>query len=630
MGADRGKEEIRQALTRLGVCTVALLLHLALFASGKPFPVINIPIILAYSVFSMIWWTWVRRTPWHYPWRPYSTMVGDIGMTCLLMATIGDFSFYFYPLFLWMIAGYGIRFGPRYLLVAWLGALTMFSFVLVSTPFWLERVHLATSLLLVMIILPWFFLVLVTRLQGLNRGLASELATNAALLRESEQQRAFLEAINAEGAFEHIAQIIVDQSIALFPEVEKARFLLYDSENHDFRFLAFRGYDDSLAAFRINPQQIIGSLEKLAEKIAEGIYLFTRVDRTKMPSSFRDLPEPKAALAMPFHNEGELIGLLVLDNHSSEEAFAEIETGALDGFRHHVRVAAGKAWLLQSLQRRNHELTVRQNQLVLQEKMASLGSLTAGLAHEIQNPLNFITNFADISVERLSELRALTTAGNDGNEKALACTLDDLEICMQKIQSHGLGLARVVNTMQRLATEEKSATSVKLHDTITECVNLVLGNNIIHFNFAVTTAFDPRIGSIQTYGQSLNRVLVNLLDNAREAVLDRIEREPGFRGHITVKTRAEIDAITISISDNGGGLSPELEPMALEPFFTTKSPGRGHIGLGLAICHETVTSQLRGRFDMQNKAGEGISFTIRLPSCVLETRRSRGRSPVLV
>jgi len=608
-----GAEEISQGIARIGVCVLAFLFHQALIAKGYPVGPHNLAFISGYGAFSSVWLVWVRRDPWRFPWRPYVTAVGDMGMNCLMMFTLGEFSFYFYPLFLWMMVGYGIRFGPIYLTVAWLLGLTMFAVVLLTSDFWSDRRHLGFALLIGLVILPWFFLGLIRKLHRLNRSLEDELGRSASLIAEAGNELRFLQLINTENEFRQVAQIIVDKCLFLFPEAEKARFLMFDSEHNDFRFLACHGYDDGMSRIRINPEELVQVLEEGDSEIVRHTHYLRLDGARRLPGSLRVLPVPQSLIAMRFYHEQNLIGVLVMDNFRTADAFAETDRERLENFRFHAGSAASKVWLLHTLQRRNHELTVRQNQLVVQEKMASLGTLTAGLAHQVQNPLNFINNFAQIAIERLTELGE-ELKERDTLSEITEGTLEDITVCLQRVTSHGQGLAKIIRTMQMLAVEEKHVIPVPFNDTLSECITLILGDDIDQYAFSVTTALDPRIGTIRTYGQSLNRALVNLLQNAREATVARIGRDPSFSGRVTIRTRATGDEVWVTVADNGGGIEPDIEPLVFEPFFTTKSSSKGHIGLGLSLCREIVCHRLSGALILENNPGDGATFVMRLPS----------------
>jgi two-component system NtrC family sensor kinase len=262
------------------------------------------------------------------------------------------------------------------------------------------------------------------------------------------------------------------------------------------------------------------------------------------------------------------------------------------------------------------ELQATQDQLIQSEKMASLGELTAGIAHEIQNPLNFVNNFADVSVELVAELaeeRARPT-----RDRALeAELLADLRANLQRIAQHGGRAAGIVRGMlehSRASTGERQPTDVNaLADEYLRLAYHGLRAKDKAFNATLQPALAPGLPLVNAVAGDLGRVLLNLLTNAFYAVQKRQQRgEPGYAPTVGVRTELAGRWVKIMVSDNGIGMSPEVQARIFQPFFTTKPTGEG-TGLGLSLSHDIVVQGHGGTLSVESQPGVGTEFTITLP-----------------
>jgi two-component system, NtrC family, sensor kinase len=266
------------------------------------------------------------------------------------------------------------------------------------------------------------------------------------------------------------------------------------------------------------------------------------------------------------------------------------------------------------------DLRAAQANLVQAEKMASLGQLTAGIAHEIKNPLNFVNNFADLSVELLDELKetpAIATLDEDKRGE-IDETLDLLTSNLEKIAEHGKRADNIVKGMlehSRGGTGERR--SVDLNGLIEEALNLAYhGGRAQHqsFNVALERDFDAAIAPIELTPQDITRVCLNLFGNGFYATAKRQKEggDPGFKPTLKVATRDVGGAVEIRIRDNGVGIPAEIRDKLFQPFFTTKPTGEG-TGLGLSISYDIVTQQHSGTITVDSRVGEFTEFTVRLP-----------------
>jgi signal transduction histidine kinase len=256
------------------------------------------------------------------------------------------------------------------------------------------------------------------------------------------------------------------------------------------------------------------------------------------------------------------------------------------------------------------------------QKMAALGQLTAGIAHEIKNPLNFVNNFADLSVELLEELKetaapALATLAPDTRaeiDETIAMVTGNLA----KIAEHGRRADGIVKSMlehSRGVSGERRA--VDLNALVEEALNLAYHGaraQDANFNITLERDFDPGLTPIELAPQEITRVLLNLFGNGFYAATRR-QRDgagPEFRSALKVATRDLGGAAEVRVRDNGTGIAPEVRDKLFQPFVTTKPTGEG-TGLGLSIAYEIVTQQHGGTIAVDSRVGEFTEFTIRLP-----------------
>ncbi|MBR7952212.1 hypothetical protein KBK19_19790 [Microvirga sp. STR05] len=260
------------------------------------------------------------------------------------------------------------------------------------------------------------------------------------------------------------------------------------------------------------------------------------------------------------------------------------------------------------------ELRATQARLIQQEKMASLGELTAGVAHEIQNPLNFVNNFADVSTELLNELEEAQTAGDAEEVTALVA---DVRQNLTKITEHGQRAAGIIKGMlehSRPSTGEWVPTDVNaLCGEYLRLAYQTLRATDETFKAELKTDLEPGLGRVLAVPGDLGRVLLNLLGNAFYAVRQRqLTGELGYQPTVGVATKPVGQQVEIRVTDNGMGISEDLQQKIFQPFFTTKPPGEG-TGLGLSLSYNIVTQGHGGRLHVESRPGQGSTFLIQLP-----------------
>jgi two-component system, NtrC family, sensor kinase len=269
------------------------------------------------------------------------------------------------------------------------------------------------------------------------------------------------------------------------------------------------------------------------------------------------------------------------------------------------------------------ELKTAQASLIQAEKMASLGQLTAGIAHEIKNPLNFVNNFASLSVELLYELKeaaepAMLALG-DAKREQLDETVGMLTGNLEKIVEHGRRADNIVKSvLEHSRSGGGERREVDLNNLVEDALNLAYHGARAQdqcFNISLEREFDPALTQmIELAPQEMTRVFLNLFGNGFYAANRRAQEngDGSFRPLLTVKTRDAGDAVEIRVRDNGNGIPPEIKDKLFQPFFTTKPTGEG-TGLGLSISYDIVTQQHGGTIEVDSRVGEFTEFTIRLP-----------------
>ena len=267
-----------------------------------------------------------------------------------------------------------------------------------------------------------------------------------------------------------------------------------------------------------------------------------------------------------------------------------------------------------SLEKTLENLKSTQDQLIQQEKLASLGELTAGIAHEIQNPLNFVNNFSELSNELVDELVIELENGEIEEAKAISA---DIKQNLLKINHHGKRAEGIVKGMlqhSRSSSGVKEPTDINaLADEYLRLAYHGLRAKNQSFNATLVTDFDSSIGKIEVMPQEMGRVFLNLVTNAFYAVNERKNKVgDSFEAKVSISTKKEENRIKIQVSDNGFGIPENIKEKIFQPFFTTKPTGQG-TGLGLSMSYDIVTKGHGGELKMESKLNQGSTFIIELP-----------------
>ena len=287
--------------------------------------------------------------------------------------------------------------------------------------------------------------------------------------------------------------------------------------------------------------------------------------------------------------------------------------------RHRKKINALLQQKNQKIESTLEELKATQAQLIQSAKMASLGELTAGIAHEIQNPLNFVNNFSEVNNELIDELKNQKSRSDSylGNNEELEDILNDIYENNEKIRQHGKRADAIVKGMlqhARASSGKKEPTNInKLADEYLRLSFQGLRAKDKDFNAIIETHFDDTIKPIQVIPGDIGRVLLNLFNNAFYAVSEKKVKLNGtFEPIVTVSTKKDGDNILITVQDNGTGIPQEALDKIFQPFYTTKPTGEG-TGLGLSLSYDIITKGHGGELKVESKEGEGSMFVVQLP-----------------
>jgi two-component system NtrC family sensor kinase len=336
------------------------------------------------------------------------------------------------------------------------------------------------------------------------------------------------------------------------------------------------------------------------------------------------LGDYRTVLAVPMLREGVPLGVLTL-TRSDVRPFTDKQVELVTTFADQAAIAIENVRLFESVEARTRELAASlenlrttQDRLVQTQKLASLGQLTAGIAHEIKNPLNFVNNFSGISAELIDELQDTLNGPLDEKVRAEVNELAKmLRGNLDKIVQHGKRADAIVKNML-LHSREGSGEHrpVDINAIVEESLNLAYhGARAEKQGFTITLerSLDPAAGQADVFPQDITRVLLNLILNGFYAATKRKEADSeGYEPTLMASTRSLGDRVEIKVRDNGTGIPPDVKDKIFNPFFTTKPAGEG-TGLGLSISHDIIVKQHGGSIEVETEPGAYTEFRIVLP-----------------
>lgn len=337
------------------------------------------------------------------------------------------------------------------------------------------------------------------------------------------------------------------------------------------------------------------------------------------------LKKVKSLLCLPLNHQGKMIGLLYFENNLNKGTFTAERLKVLKLLSTQMAICIENALfyanLEESVEERTKELKQAQAQLIQQEKMASLGMLTAGIAHEIKNPLNFIINFSELSVGAIDDLEKLLNKYQPNfnpTERELQSELMiALKTNLKTIVEQGERADRIVKKMlEHSRAKPGEVTNTDLHVLVEDCIKFVYHGMYVTeptIKIKIEKKFDVTIDQIKISGKELSHVILNLLSNSFYAVFQKARQQgSSFTPIISITTKNLGQECQIRIRDNGYGIPIEEQNKIFSPFYTTKPTGQG-TGLGLSISHTIMTHQLGGSLTFNTQPGEYAEFIITFP-----------------
>jgi signal transduction histidine kinase len=435
------------------------------------------------------------------------------------------------------------------------------------------------------------------------------------------------QAVNSTIDLQTVLSTIIAKAVQL-SGTEAGTIYAFDEAAQEFQLRASYGMDEALVA----------AIKERNVRMGETLISQAAMQRRPLQVADikRDSSSPvldiivragfRAVLAVPLLGADRIVGALVVRRKEPGE-FPQHTVNLLQTFSAQSVLAIQNAHLFDEIRARTRELAKSleglrstQDRLVQTEKLASLGQLTAGIAHEIKNPLNFVNNFSAVSIELVDELReALAGADLDNRLRAeIDETADMLQGNLSKVVQHGRRADSIVRNMllhSRQGSGEQQPADVNA--LVEESLNLAYHGARAakqEFNIRLEKSFDPTVGEIDLFPQEITRVLLNLISNGFYAAAKRKLEANGrdYEPTLAALTKNLGDSVEIRIRDNGTGIPPEVREKMFNPFFTTKPAGEG-TGLGLSLSYDIIVKQHAGSIEVDTQPGEFTEFRIVLP-----------------
>jgi len=437
---------------------------------------------------------------------------------------------------------------------------------------------------------------------------------------ELEKINSVVKSINTELHFDKLLQSLLE-NIVTIRSIERATILLFDQKSEKFRYAASAGWDLSFFKdYKLKLQQAEKRYLLNATEEYDDIFINRNFSLLEGFEELDNLDKPASVMVLVIRIESRIDGFLILENMAQAGAFGPGEVSFLRNLKEHIISAFIKVKILEDLQSTLDNLKDTQSQLIQSEKLASLGQLTAGIAHEIQNPLNFVNNFSTLASEMADELLEIVEDVKDNITPGTYNDIIDLAETIQenvtKINEHGKRAESIVKGMlQHSRGKSGEFQKTDLNKLVQEYVNLAyhgMRAKDKSFNVSFKTSYDPQVGLVNCVPQDFSRAILNIVNNACYAVNEKSHKLTGsYKPEIDIETGRINDMVSIIIKDNGSGIPAEIISKIFNPFFTTKPSGKG-TGLGLSMTHDIITQLHKGELEVHSEPGQFTEFVIKL------------------
>jgi signal transduction histidine kinase len=463
---------------------------------------------------------------------------------------------------------------------------------------------------------------------------------NARLLNELRQRTDDLaESLEEQTATSEVLKVISSSPGDLEPvframllnatRICEAKFgTMFLRDDDVFRFAAEVGTPAALAEYNMQRKALVPTPGSTIGKVMHTRQVSHTADAAAAPNPglSAKLGGARSTVCVPMLKDEQLVGVILI-YRQEVRPFTDKQIALLQNFAAQAVIAIENTRLLNELRRRTEDLSksledlrTAQDRLVQTQKLASLGQLTAGIAHEIKNPLNFVNNFSAVSVELINELQEMLgrLTADEKTRAEIAELADTLRDNLDRIVQHGKRADAIVKNML-LHSREGSGEHrpVDINALVEESLNLAYHGARAEkqgFNITLVRSFDPAAGEADVYPQEISRVLINLISNGFYATAKRRAQaeSDGYEPTLTAETKDLGDRVEIRIRDNGTGIPAEIREKMFNPFFTTKPAGEG-TGLGLSISHDIIVKQHGGSIEVETRPGEFTELRIVLP-----------------
>jgi signal transduction histidine kinase/putative methionine-R-sulfoxide reductase with GAF domain len=482
-----------------------------------------------------------------------------------------------------------------------------------------------------------------------NVRLFEEVQARTRDLTESLQQQTatadVLKVISASpGELSPVFQAMLENVVRLC-EAQFAMLFLYEKEKNEYRAVGEWNLPPAWGEFlgknplRADPRVPLGrvAITKQPVLVADVLADQAYIERYPGMVAVAELGGARTLLQVPLLKESELVGAFGI-YRQEVRPFTDKQIGLVRNFAAQAVIAIENARLLNELRQRTDDLSqslddlrAAQDRLVQTEKLASLGQLTAGIAHEIKNPLNFVNNFSALSAELTDELNgvlkpvAMDSKVREEVDELTGLLKDNLE----KVVQHGKRADSIVKNMLLHSREgSREHRSADINSLLDESLNLAYHGARAEkgeFNITLQRDFDADAGTIELFPQEITRAFLNLIANGVYAATRRKteNKDPGFEPTLRATTKNLGITVEIRIRDNGSGIPAEVREKMFNPFFTTKPAGEG-TGLGLSMTHDIIVKQHGGRIDVETEPGIFTEFVITLPRTTIPQKAAGG------